>query len=480
MFKRPFFLLGLFFGALAAFCLRLPKLRPRPAASTDLQAASSDFRAASSDFRGFLTDAFLICDSAGTLVEANAPAQAMFGANRLPFLRYATGQDVPPGQHPLLRAAVLHEAASGLYGFTAADGSERVLDVSARPLPDGGAAAVFRDVTAPHESKKREREAQAHRGVVEALCRRLSLAQTAEAAAQAVAEESRTLLSDVPDIQVKLFTFDPASDTLTCLASAPDGRPKRPKFMAAARPETVRFDAQVPELWQMYIARRPSADGLPLIAGGVAVGHLSVSSSAVNVFEDPAVRETLELIASLAALALAAPAASVQASASAAQTAAVCEIAAAIGSAEAHELADRITECVKRVTHADVCTLSVPAGGKLSVLGQTYKDSLLLPQTAPDDPRLHGKASRKAWRTRKTVTHLGLPPDTEAGPWRAFTGSAGSYSVIALPLADHGVLSVYTAGSAPLPEMQKKFLETVAALLSLSSASATVSTDGAD
>lgn len=467
MFKRPFFLLGLFLGILTAFRLRLPKPRSQSAAPTD--------------FRGFLTDPFVVCDSAGTVVEANAPAQALFDSICLPPLRYPTGQLVPPGQHPLRQALMSRETASGIYGCAAADGSERVLEVSARPLPDGSAAAVFRDVTVQYESQERERAAQTRQAVIQALCRRLSLAQTAEAVAQAVAEETRALLRDWPDAQVKLFVFDPASDTLTSLASAPDDRPKRPKSAAAARPQTVRFDAQVPELWQTYIARKPSAGGLPLISGGAAIGHLSVTSSTADVFENQGVRETLELIASLASLALAGPAAAVPAAAYAAQAAAVREIAAAISRVGTqNELADRVVACIKRVTHAEVCTLSLFTGGKLSVMGQAYKDDLLLPQTAPDDPRLHGKTSRKAWRTQKIAVQLGTVQSGNAGPWRAFTEGAGVYSLMALPLAEkRGVLAVYTQGDKPLPDAQKKFLETIAVLLAFSPPTATATEDGA-
>ncbi len=464
MFKRPLLLLGLLLGALTAFCLR--RLKPHPSSS------------ALTDFRDFLTDALLVCDSTGTVVEANAPALALFGANHLPSLCYLTGQDVPPGQHPLTRAATSGDI-SGLYSCTAADGTRRVLDITARPLPDGKVAAVFREVTAQHESEERKRVAQARQAVVQKLCCRLGLAQTAEAVAQAAAEETLALLRGLPDVQVRLYVLDPASDTLTCLASAPDDRPKHPKSAAGARPRTVRFDVQVPELWQMYVARKPSGTGLPLIAGGAAVGHLSVTSSDVNLLDDPALREALELVVSLAALALAGPAASAQASAYAAQAAALREIVATTSSGRTpSEGADKVVECVKRVTHAEVCTLSVPVGGKLCVIGEAYKDDLLDPRTAPDAPRLHGKTVRKAWQTQKTVMHLGLPSGREAGPWHAFTGSAGIHSVTALPLASNGVLSVYTAGVAPLPDVQREFLETIAALLTLNPATATAPEDG--
>ena len=465
MLNRFPFWLGLLFGTFAAFRLRLLTPRFSSPLSTDL--------------RDLITDPFLVCNSAGTITEANAPAQALFGTNSLPALRYPTGQRVPPGQHPLHRAALARETLFGRYHQSGVDGAERVFDITARPLPGGRAAAIFRDITTHWESEAGAQAAQARQAVVQALCRRLSLAQSAEAMGQAVAEETLRLLSAVPNVQVRLYLFDPAADTLTCLASAPDDRPKRPKSAAEARPATVRFDADVPELWQMYVARKPSPNGLPLVAGGAAIGHLSVSSL-TSAVEDPEVGETLELIASLAALALARPSASALASAYAAQGAAVREIAAAL-KGEAGALAETVTQAVKRVTHAEVCTLSVPVGSKLRVLGDAHKDDLVSPQTMPDAPRLHSKAAQKAWKTQKTVTHLGLPnPSLEAGPWRAFAGSAGCHSVIALPLAAmRGVLSVYTDGASPLPDTQLQFLETVAALLSLSPARATGSEDGA-
>ncbi len=464
MFKRPLFLLGLLLGVLTGFRLRLPKPRPSSSASID-----------------FFADALIICDSAEAVVEANAAAQILFGVSRLPTLRYLTGQAVPPGRHPLRLAAVSRETNSGLYHCIVADGSERILDITARPLPDGKTAAVFCDVTAQHESKDREQAVQARQAVVQTLCRRLRVARTAEEMALAAAEETRALLRDWPDVQVKLFVFDRAADTLACLATAPDDRPKRPRSAAEARPQTVRFDAQAPELWQLYVAREPSANSLPLIAGGVAIGHVSVTSSAVDIFENPAIGETLDLITSLAALALAGASASAQAAAQAAQVDAVREITAAvIGGKTPDELADLAAVQIKQVTQAKVCTVSVPSGGKLCVMGQAYRDDLLFPQTKPNDPRLHSRATAKAWRTQKIAAELGLVQSEDAGPWRAFTGSAGLHSVAAVPLPGRrGVLSVYTTSDKALPDGQRKFLQTVAALLALNPAAATAKADGA-
>ncbi len=466
MLNRHPFWLGLFLGTFAAFRLRLPKPRPQPPSSTD--------------FRDLIADALIVCDSTGTVTETNTAAQTLFGASCLSSLCYLTGQAVPPGQQPLRRAALSREAISGLYRLTTADGTKRVLDVLTRPLPDGRTAAVFRDVTAQYDGEEQARAAQAQQEVLRTLCRRLGQSQTAAATAQAVAEETRRLLSAVPDVQIRLYEFNPQTDTLTCLASVPEDRPKRPASAAQAQPLTVRFDAQVPEFWQMYVTRKPSPNGLPLIAGGAAVGHLAVSSSAGSVVEDPALRETLELIALLAASALTGPSASAQTAALTAQAAAVREITRAVSSGrEQSAVADLVTRQIKRLLSADICTVSLFTDGKLSVLGQAFIDDLVLPQTVATDPRLHGKAVQKARRTQKMVVQTGIAnPSFEDSPWRAYAGSTGQHTLTALPLADkRGVLTVYTPGDLPLPEPQIKFLETLAALVSLSLITATASRD---
>ena len=479
MFKRPLFWLGLLLGAFAAF--RLPKRCSQPSASADL----SDL----------ILDAFIVCNRTGAVTETNAAALALFGSSRLPALRYPTEQPVPPGQHPLRRAFQCREVVSGGYHLTAADGSERVLDVTTRPLPDGGAAAVFRDVTAQQESEARAQAAQARQAVLQTLCRRLSRAQTAEAMGQAVAEETHALLNPLPDLHVRLYRYDPLAQTLTRLAAAGD-RPRPPRSAAQLQALTARFDAQVPALWQMYVARQPSKESLPLlqdaaasvhslplIACGTANGHLTALSSSANAFEDTARQEMLETVASVAALALAGPQASAQAAALTAQAAAVHEITQAVSRGmEQGALAALAMSSVKRITQAEVCTLSVPNGAKLCVIGQAWTDDLLRPQTAPDDLRLHPKAVQKAWRTQKIAAQNGLAnPSLEAGLWRAFAGSAGGHSVTALPLArKRGVLTVYTSGAVPLPEPQIKFLETLAALVSLSLAPASATAAPAD
>ena len=458
MSNRPLFLLGLLLGAFTAFRLRLPK--PPPA------------------FLDLTDDAFVACDRVGRIVKTNAAAQELFGLSSLPALRYPTGQPVPPGQHPLKRVALSRESYSGAYRFTSADGSERTVEVSAKPGPNKTSLALFRDVSVLHESSRRAQEASARQEIVQTLCRRLGEVESAGAIGRAVTEEVSTLFNALPGVQAKLWMLDPLTDTLTCLASCPDDAPKRPKFVAQSQSLSVHFDAQSPELWQLYVARKPFENSLPLVAGGVAIGHLSVIVPSTELE-----RETLGMIASVAALALAGASAKAQTAGWAAQSAAVREIAAAMQAGRpGGELADLATAQIKRLVGADVCTLSVPINGMLSVRGQAFTDDLISPATAPNAPCLHGKTVQKASRTQKMVVQTGIAnPSVEAGPWRAFAGSVGRHSIVAIPLAEkRGVLAVYTAGERALPDVQIKFLQTIAALLSVSLLLATATADGAD
>ena len=373
---------------------------------------------------------------------------------------------------------------SAEYHYVSAGGPACALDVSASALPGGGAAAVLRNVTAVHMAEGRLGQTQARQTALHTLGRRLNQAAALDAIGRAVVEEVHSLLGSLPDVQVRLYGYNAAVQTLTRLASEPEDRPKRPKSAAEARLPEFPFDAGVPALWQLYIARQPATAGpailgeasaasaytLPLLAGGLAIGHLSVSSSSADAFDDPDLVQTLGSAASAAALALSGPQAAVQAETFTAQLEAVREIAHAVaGGAEPGRLADLAGHYIRRMTQAEVCTVSVEAEGKLSIAGKAFRNDLLHPERwEPNDPALQSKAARKAWRTQKTVTQLGLVPSVEAGPWRAFAGKLGTHSVTALPLASRlGVVAVYMDGAMPLPDTQIKFLETVAALLSV-------------
>lgn len=476
MFKRPFWL-GLLLGGLAAFGSLRHRLVLAGSRTALLDPLTLDLT----------SNALIVCDAAGTVLSSNAAARQLFGPNcaGLSSLCYSTGQRVPPGQLP--HVAALRSGAgakSAEYHLAAPSGIVCVLCASATALPGGGAAAVFQEVTALHTAQAHLDRAQARQMALGTLGRRLGTA-TADTAGRVIAEEVHALLGSLPDVQVRLYGYNPAAQTLTRLASEPEDRPKHPKSAAEASPPQFPFDAAVPALWQLYVARQPSfaclsslgeteaasVYALPLLAGGLAIGHLSLTSSAADVFDDPPLLQALSVAASAAALALSAPQAAQLAESWAAQLEAVSVITQAIaGGASSGQLADLAGAQVKRATNAALCTVSVEVSGKLFVLGEAFRDDLLHPERRkPTDLALQSKAAQKAWRTQKAVTHLGLEnPSFENGLWRAFAGRVGRHSVLALPLTHRlGALAVYWKGSVPLPDRQIKFLETVAALVTL-------------
>ncbi len=333
-------------------------------------------------------------------------------------------------------------------------------------------AAVFRDITALRTAEAQLQSQHTQQAALHRLGLRLGKLGTDEAIAAAVVEEARALLAGLPDVQARLYTYSRAAQTITLLASAPQERPKPTQNRPA--PHTLPFDAADPALWQLYVARKPvSAEGLltlPLLSGGLAVGHLAFCSTAPDAFTGPGLRQSLETLTALAALALAIPAAVGRAGSGAQQAEALREIGRAVADGLALDrLADLTVRCVRRLTSAEACTVSVPIGETLSVLGTAYADDLLLPErTSPNAKVLHGKAVQKAWRTQKAVSLTGpANPISDAGVWRTLAGSGGRHTVLALPLSRRcGVLTVYTGGDAPVPQAQLTFLETVAALLS--------------
>ena len=371
---------------------------------------------------------------------------------------------------------------SAEYHFVSPGGTVHVLHAAASALTGGKAAAVFQEVTARNAAQARLNLALAQQTALHRLGQRLNTAN-ADAVARVIVEETHALLSSLPDVQVRLYGYNAAAQALTRLASEPEDRPKRPKSAADARLPEFCFDAGVPALWKLYVARRPSSEcletlgeaeaasayALPLLAGGLAIGHLSVSSSTANVLDDPSLLQALAAAASAAALALSAPQAVQLAGSYRAQLDAVREITQAIArGASSGELADLVSAQVKRVTNAALCTVSAEVNGKLSAAGESFQDDLLHPERSkPNAPALQSKAAQKAWRAQKAVTHLGLAnPGIDVGVWRAFAGRVGRHSVLALPLAHRGgVLAVYWDGAMPLPDMQLKFLETVASLI---------------
>ena len=419
MLQRLLFWLGTALGGLAAFrSLAHPRAAPRDATRLP----------------GFAGEAVILCDSAGVIIRSSDAAVKLFGLECAGYyaLRYPNGQAIPPGQLPLTRVLRSGAAVTSISCLLKLASGVCVLDFTAQPLPGGGAAAVFRDTTALHECQIEGRQTQARHETLLRLTWRLRKAGSAPQIGQAVTEEVCTLLTDLPEAQVRLYSYDRSRQTLTLLAAEP---PIRPKSAAVSFP----FDAVDPALWQLYLDRQPSTLilpgepaaastlALPLLSGGLAAGHLSLACSQKDAFDAPGLRETLEIAVSMAALALAVPQSAVEAVAGRLQVEAVREVAQAVASqAGPGRLADLAADHVQRVIGA-ACTLAIADGGKLP-----------LPLDA---------TTRKAWRTQKRVTSL---------------------AVTALPIGPKlGVMTVCMDGTLPPTDAQMKFLETLAALLSL-------------
>jgi len=459
MFKRLPFWLGLLFGgglaSLGAWRLRSA---PRPL----------------SPLLDLVSDAVLTCNASGAVSGANAAAQNLFGPGGagLARLRYPSGQPVPPGQSPLtraLRTGAVTESAS--YLLPSIEGKVRVLEIKAGPLPDGaGAVLTARDRTEAQEGRVREARTGARDDGLRALCRRFGAASSADEIAQATVECALALLNGPPDARARLYAYDGDAQRLTRLASAPDDRPKRPKSQRHSQPPVFPFNAASPLLWSVYVAREPAtgddlegpAYAVPLLLGGVAAGHLSVTCP------DADTREALGMLASIAALAQSGPR---QAAPLAAQVESLQAVIQALAEqTESDALADLISAEVRRVTGAEVCTLALKNGDTLRLVGTAYRDALLFPDRhAPDDAAIIGDIAREAIKKGKTVQRPGRTnPLFEAGLWRAFAGQSGRHSTLSVPLtAGQGALTVYAAGDAPFPAAQVKFLETLAALASL-------------
>ena len=471
MFKRSSFWLGLLLGGLAALGTRQFWLPAR-----------SSLRDPLLDLVG---DAVVLCDALGAVIDTNIAAQALFGPDGAGLFRlcYPSGQPVPPGQLPVSRVLRTGKAMEGVgYLCVSAQGKSHTLNIQARRLMDGRVAVTVRDTTALVEGKTRETTLGRREQVLRALCRRLSAAQDAGELAQGLVEGALALMAGLPEARVRLYSYDSEAKQITRLASAPSDRPKRPKSQRQAQLPAFPFDASSPLLWSVYVAREPSvgtdvgedtagpAYALPLLAGGVALGHLAVVCPAADAFADLELRETLSLITSVAALALAGPRQAAQTADLAGQVEALRAVIGAIGErSEMGALADQVSRQVCRVTGAEVCTLALTGESGLYLAGTAYRDALLFPERhASDDAALIGDGARAAVKKGKATQRTGLAnPPFEAGVWRAFAGQSGRHSIISVPLtAGRGALNVYATGDTSLPDAQVKFLETLAALVS--------------
>ena len=443
---RPAFWPGFLLGALAAFAAFFRKTVPVPPVAPN-------------PLLDFVSEAVVSCDTSGHIIQANAAAHFLFGASLSDYtqLRYATGQPVPPGQRPLTR----RDFSPARFLLTDAGGHTRTLEATTRPLPNGGTAAVFRDVSADADAQARDTRTQAGSDVLHVLGRRLGRAETAEDIAEAVVEAALALGAK----DARCFTFDSERRQLTQAAARPDTRPKRPRTQNAARPETVAFDATDPRHWTVYVSREPyqSAEtlALPLMAGGAVLGHLEVSAG------DKLSREVLTLAASLTAATLAARQEADRAEAGAAREAALLELAALLAQAASFDtVCNAAAAHLRRLLSAQVCTITV--NGRLR--GQDYLDGLLRPERhKPDDPALRHEAAAAAMAAGVVVQRTNLrSPELADAVWRVFAGTSGHHRVLAVPLTGKqgGALTVWAAGAGAFTEAQAQCAATVAALLS--------------
>ncbi len=461
MLTRTSFWLGLLFGLLAS-------LFSRPIRKPVTRLTGLD------TLLDLVADPVLLCTPSGAVTYANAAARTAFGPDGggLSRLCYPSGQPMPPGQSPLTRARLTGrtiEAADCLLPML--DGRPCILDVTVRPW-QGGAVAVFRDVTATRQHLERAASASNKSETLRTFGTRLGSATEAGEVARATVEAARELLDNGADVKACLYAYDAPARRLTRMASDPEDRPRRPRSQRQARLETSPMDANDPMLWQVYVAKQPYAAAgqslaLPLLAGGTAVGHLSLTFG-LGKAAGPEARQALILLALLAALALAGLHEKAQSVALAAQVEAVGEVARAVAlRLEMSVLADLVTRHVCRLTAAEVCTLAVREGEQLRLMGVAYRDALTFPSRfAPGDVALRADALSDALSSGKTTQRLGLAnPALEAGPWSAFAGQSGRHSILALPLTGgRGGLTVYWAGVAPLPADQVSFLETLTLL----------------
>jgi len=482
--KRILFWAGVIVGAVSGFALSSRRsIIPEVPNPTD-------------PLLGLVGEAVLVCDAAGGVVYLNAAAAEWFGDDGAAafHLRYPSGQPVPPGQVPLVRTLRTGKpcAATG-YVCTSPDGTERMLEVTTQLQTAGGAVAVFRDITEVSETRNQAAQGDRREEILRRLCRRLSAALSPDDLARSIAESAGALLRDVAEANARLYSYDPTTKQITRLAASPGSRAKLVRSHNA--PQAVIFPLDVTQalLWSVYVGRESFTGllvevlgegsaaahlALPLIAGGEVIGHLSLTSADPEALFAPALRESLTLLTSVAALALAGPSQAAQTETLAAQVAALREIVGAVAKRlEPGDVADLVGLHTRRVLGADVCILALAEAERLCVLGRDYQDALLFPEryTADSVPLTRGE-SEKAQRTGKTVQTTGRKnPRLEDGLWRAFAGQSGRHSVLSVPLPTGlGVVTVLRAGEAAFSDDQVRFMETLAALTAAALPPATI------
>ena len=479
---------------------------------------------------GSLTDGVVLCDGAGRLLSVNYAAQVILGSEDADIgasieewaarigLCYPSGQRVPPGAVPLtqtLRTGLRTDREE----FLLAAGSEpTTIELSVAPIlstddPGGteavGAVAVLRDITDLHRSRRQETVANARVKSLVQISRRLNTTLVESEIHAIVIEGTLALLPASIALSACCLLYGREENRLFLLATVPETRPKRPRTRQQSEPVSYHFDAKSPLLWEVYIQRlsvvcddittdaRFAAEGdrlllqrtpsipldvrsvlvLPLVAGNVVTGHLTLTSPDVAAFSDTRLQDALLTLASLATIAFA----NARLYAHTRQRAEELDALWTVGQAASTQLhlgdvTDILTECVRTTFGADLCTLSLwetaPNNGRcLRWQGHLYEEELL-PEHA-SQPALEcggcDDASRRAAEQGELVTQLGVRNPSFGGcRWRAFSGQSGTHSVLSAPLRlgeeTLGSLTVFRNGDAPFSPEQVKLLRTLAAL----------------
>ncbi|MBV9848308.1 MAG: SpoIIE family protein phosphatase [Armatimonadetes bacterium] len=477
-----------------------------------------------------LGDGVALCDDEGRLVSVNRAGQAILGGGPIVpgervevwaariGLCYPSGQPVPPGAVPLtrvLRTALALEPEE--YAVFTGDGERRLIELTATPvLASGplvaeiaedavmvtGAVAVFRDVTALRYSQQREAAANRRVETLVDISRRLNATQDLDEIHAIVTEGALALLPGVPDGRALLYDLDGETKTLRLRAMRPEAHPpRRPATLQDSRPFTLPFDATSPLLWQVYVSRQTmvgwggkdagpadslllrggvtslphpaSALILPLLARDTVSGHLALTSSASDAFDDPRLVDALTNLAALAVIARTNARLYGQMKQRVDELDALWTVGQATASKlEITEVVDTLTDRVRAVMGGEACTLALfeRDGGarRLRRQGTAWREWAL---AAPEECLCDAcdQVTQEAALKGEPISLTGRRnPGFPLCHWRAFAGQSGEHSVLAVPLRSGdeilGALTVFARGTRPFAPDQVKLLGTLASL----------------
>lgn len=512
--------------------IRLLRERERHAEESERYARSERRRARELDATlSSLSDGVVLCSASGQLASVNRAAQAILGQDQIEAgesieawtarigLCYPSGQPVPPGAVPLMRTLRTGQTTDREEFLLATGVESRVVELTSAPVfsPDDagrdtvvGAVAVLRDVTELRRSRQQEGVANARVGALVQISRRLNTTLVESEIHTIVTEGALTLLPSSYAESARALLYGRNDEKrLILLDTSPEERPKRPRTRQQSEPLTVAFDAKSPLLWEIYVQRLPvisgdiagdtrfaaeadrrllqgaapvpppvrSALALPLVAGSAVSGHLVLTSPEPRAFDDPRLQDALTNLASLATIARANARLYGQTHQKAEELDALWTVGqAVVTQLHLRDVADTLTERVRAVFGAELCTLSLwettPSGERhLRWQGSRYEEALLPEQAGPSllECGKCDETTRQAAERGELATRLGVANPPFGGcRWRAFSGQSGAHSILAAPLRQGeevlGALTVTRSGDAPFSPEQVKLLGTLATL----------------